>query len=196
MHARIFHSVVSVVSFLRPTNPSVVRFQYRAGKESLMTYYVFMFSTGMRAEPIFAESRVSMMWCLQSLSTISVHHWFPQYFHEFPCMTAGVVVRLGRLLYGEVKNYAANVFIYFSHITWSDIGKVNPQLSGFKCVLHVHHISLVPRPSTRPVFDRLQYAKMEGEGLGNFIMWSAARLTSHILDAKAHSRSYPQLPRS
>ena len=29
--------------------------------------------------------------------------------------------------------------------------------------------SLVPRPSTPPVFDRLQYAKTEGEGLGNFI---------------------------
>ena len=29
--------------------------------------------------------------------------------------------------------------------------------------------NLVPRPSTPPVFDRLQYAKAEGEGLGNFI---------------------------
>ena len=29
--------------------------------------------------------------------------------------------------------------------------------------------SLVPRPSTPPVFDRLQYAKTEGEGPGNFI---------------------------
>ena len=35
--------------------------------------------------------------------------------------------------------------------------------------------SLVPRPSTPPVFDHLQYAKTEGEGLGNFIMWSTAR---------------------
>ena len=26
--------------------------------------------------------------------------------------------------------------------------------------------SLVPRPFSPPVFDRLQYAKMEGEGLG------------------------------
>jgi len=26
--------------------------------------------------------------------------------------------------------------------------------------------SLVPRPSTPPVFDRLQYAKTDGEGLG------------------------------
>ena len=32
--------------------------------------------------------------------------------------------------------------------------------------------SLVPRPSTPPVFDRLQYAKMEGKSLGNFITWS------------------------
>jgi len=56
--------------------------------------------------------------------------------------------------------------------------------------------SLVPRPSTPPVFDRLQYAKTEGEGLGNFIMWSAARLTSQILDVTAYSRLYPQLQRS
>ena len=35
--------------------------------------------------------------------------------------------------------------------------------------------NLFPRPSTPPVFDRLQYAKTEGEGLGNFITWSAAR---------------------
>ena len=27
-------------------------------------------------------------------------------------------------------------------------------------------VSLVPRPSTPPVFDRLLYAKMEGEGTG------------------------------
>jgi len=34
-----------------------------------------------------------------------------------------------------------------------------------------------------PVFDRLQYAKTEGGGQGNFIMRSAAQLTSQILDA-------------
>ena len=56
--------------------------------------------------------------------------------------------------------------------------------------------SLVPRPSTPPVFDRLQYAKTEGEGRGNFITWSAARLTSQILDATDYSCSYSQLPRS
>jgi len=33
----------------------------------------------------------------------------------------------------------------------------------------IYQASLVPRPSTPPVFDRLQYAKTEGEGLGNFI---------------------------
>jgi len=49
--------------------------------------------------------------------------------------------------------------------------------------------SLVPRPSTPPVFDRLQYAKTEGEGPGNFITWSAVRLTSRILDATAYSHS-------
>jgi len=40
---------------------------------------------------------------------------------------------------------------------------------------HAVYVSLVPRPSTPPVFNRLQYAKTEGEGLGNFITWSAAR---------------------
>ena len=29
--------------------------------------------------------------------------------------------------------------------------------------------SLVPRPSTPPAFDRIQYAKTEGEGLGNLL---------------------------
>jgi len=38
--------------------------------------------------------------------------------------------------------------------------------------------SLVPRPSTPSAFDRLQYAKTEGEGLGNFITWSAAQPSS------------------
>ena len=31
--------------------------------------------------------------------------------------------------------------------------------------------SLVPRPSHHPVFDRLQYAKTEGESLVHFITW-------------------------
>ena len=40
------------------------------------------------------------------------------------------------------------------------------------CVMSVMGVmvcSLVPRPFTPPVFDRLQNAKTEGEGLGNFI---------------------------
>jgi len=57
-------------------------------------------------------------------------------------------------------------------------------------------ISLVPRPFMLPVFDCLQYAKMEREGLGNFITWSTARLTSQILDATAYSHLYPHLQRS
>ena len=38
------------------------------------------------------------------------------------------------------------------------------------------HPSLVPRPSYRPVFDCLQYAKTEGEGLVHFITW----MTFHL----------------
>ena len=34
-------------------------------------------------------------------------------------------------------------------------------------VIYVHQPSLVPRPSPAPVFDRLQYAKTEPEGLVN-----------------------------
>ena len=37
------------------------------------------------------------------------------------------------------------------------------------------HYSLVPRPSPAPVFDRLQYAKTEPEGLVN--------LTMHVIRA-------------
>ena len=40
---------------------------------------------------------------------------------------------------------------------------------GHWWALGVGHCSLIPRPSTSPVFDRLQYTKAEGEGLGNFI---------------------------
>jgi len=36
-------------------------------------------------------------------------------------------------------------------------------------------ISLVPRPFPPPVFDRLQYANTEGEGLGNFVMCGYVR---------------------
>jgi len=41
-----------------------------------------------------------------------------------------------------------------------------------ECVMSVMRVmvcSLDPRPSTPPVFDCLQYAKTEGEGLGFFI---------------------------
>jgi len=31
-------------------------------------------------------------------------------------------------------------------------------------------VSLVPRPFPPPVFDRLQYANTEGEGLGDFVI--------------------------
>jgi len=44
--------------------------------------------------------------------------------------------------------------------------------------------SLVPRPSIPPVFDCLQYAKTEREGLGNLTP-SEAQLTSRNLDAIA-----------
>ena len=43
------------------------------------------------------------------------------------------------------------------------------------------HTSLVPRPSTPPVL-LLAVCKNGGEGLGNRITWSVARLTSRILD--------------
>ena len=41
--------------------------------------------------------------------------------------------------------------------------------SAFHCIRQpmAALLSLVPRPSPAPVFDRLQYAKMEGEGLVN-----------------------------
>jgi len=37
------------------------------------------------------------------------------------------------------------------------------------------HFSLVPRPFPPPVFDRLQYANTEGEGLGDFVTCSYNR---------------------
>ena len=50
---------------------------------------------------------------------------------------------------------------------------------SYSCTNSVQ-ISLVPRPSPPPVFDRLQYAKTEGEGLVNLSMWSAAQ-ASHVV---------------
>ena len=41
---------------------------------------------------------------------------------------------------------------------------------GMRLNVHVHmYVSLVPRPSHRPVFDRLQYAKTEGKVCSIFI---------------------------
>ena len=37
------------------------------------------------------------------------------------------------------------------------------------------YTSLVPRPSPAPIFDHLQYAKTEGEGLVNLTTWSVAQ---------------------
>jgi len=38
-----------------------------------------------------------------------------------------------------------------------------------------HPVSLVPRLFPPPVFDHLQYANMEGEGLGDFVTCSYIR---------------------
>ena len=40
---------------------------------------------------------------------------------------------------------------------------------GCWALVGIGHCSLVPGSSMPPVFDRLPYAKTEGEGLGNFI---------------------------
>ena len=39
------------------------------------------------------------------------------------------------------------------------------------CQLWDYLVSLVPRPFPPPVFDRLKYAKTEGEGLGEGVMY-------------------------
>jgi len=46
--------------------------------------------------------------------------------------------------------------------------------------------SLVPRPSLAPVFDSLQYAKTEQEGLVNLTTWFAAQVMSQILDMETY----------
>jgi len=43
------------------------------------------------------------------------------------------------------------------------------------CLLDKLSVSLVPRPFPPPVFDRLQYANTEGEGLGDLIMCGYVR---------------------
>jgi len=45
----------------------------------------------------------------------------------------------------------------------------------YSCVCYIH--SLVPRPFPPPVFDRLQYANTEGEGLGDFVTCGDVRKT-------------------
>ena len=55
--------------------------------------------------------------------------------------------------------------------------------------------SLVPGPSHRPVFDRLQYVKMEGEGLVNLTTWSTAHMMSWVLDTRKYeARGTRQVP--
>ena len=49
------------------------------------------------------------------------------------------------------------------------IANYNNCVHVFSLALMAGLSSLVRRPSTPPVFDRFQYAKTEGEGLGNFI---------------------------
>jgi len=52
------------------------------------------------------------------------------------------------------------------------------------CTWQIAIARLVPRPSTSPVFDCLQYAKTEGEGLGNFI---TIRGTADVTDSRCNS---------
>ena len=49
----------------------------------------------------------------------------------------------------------------------SDILHVSRVLTHTASINSAMYPSLVPRPSPAPVFDRLQYAKTEGEGLVN-----------------------------
>ena len=51
--------------------------------------------------------------------------------------------------------------------------------------------SLVARPSPTPVFDRLQYAKMEGEGLMNLTTWFAAQASHVTLIGASRSETQP-----
>jgi len=68
--------------------------------------------------------------------------------------------------------YESNCETILDNLLWDRIGN-RPLITNFA---HAFHVSLVPRPSMPPVFDRPQYAKSEGEGIGNFITWSVARL--------------------
>ena len=83
---------------------------------------------------------------------------------------------------------------YASHV-WALPLKEAHQYSISNSVTHSKH-SLVPRPSLAPVFDHLQYAKTEPEGLVNLTMWSVAWLTSQILEMETYSHLYLELQRS
>jgi len=52
--------------------------------------------------------------------------------------------------------------------TLGKMGTQSPHVVGSPFFHHTGAASLIPRPSMPPVFDCLQYAKIEGEGL-NFI---------------------------
>ena len=54
-------------------------------------------------------------------------------------------------------------------LSWQKNVVKRPQFTGWR-YLHVPRAQPCSQPSMPPVFDRLQYAKTEGEGLGNFIM--------------------------
>ena len=65
-----------------------------------------------------------------------------------------------------ITRYSLNVVGQMTSCS-EDIQQMSPSLCISEDPMGIS--SLVPRPSTPPVFDRLQYAKTEGEGLGNFI---------------------------
>jgi len=61
-----------------------------------------------------------------------------------------------------IKNVNANPTSASFPVPHGEDGSISLQVDSHKRSLR--HASLVPRPSTPPVFDRLQYAKTEGEG--------------------------------
>jgi len=71
------------------------------------------------------------------------------------------------------KNFPESAAWYFLKKSGREITRIvtlqYPVLLQQNYLVTTITVSLVPRPSTPPVFDRLQYAKTEGEGLGNFI---------------------------
>ena len=67
----------------------------------------------------------------------------------------------------------------FIMITGPSLCDGQQNLHGFR--LDVVIFSLIPRPSIPPVFDCLQYAKTEEEGLGNHVTWFAAQPSYAIM---------------